>query len=64
MKINQTDFEVPITAQVDDDPSNCAETTNTLKLTWSEPAKNDSATMLSREIQVVFQKTQNTTSPM
>lgn len=64
MKINQTDFEVPPTAVVDGDQSNCEETTNTLNLAWKEVAKNDTATMLNRKIIITFQKAQNTTSPM
>lgn len=64
MKINQTDFEVPPTAVVDGDQSNCEETTNTLNLAWKEVAKNDTATLLNRKIIITFQKAQNATSPM
>jgi len=64
MKIKTTEFEVPTGAVSDEDQANCEANTNTLKLTWSEQAKNDTATTLGRTITFTFQKAQNTTSPM
>lgn len=56
---NQTTFKLPKDAKADDAQSNCANETNTLSLTWSEAALNDTKVNLNRKLVFTFKKDAN-----
>jgi len=56
---NQTTYELPPHAKADEDQKNCGNETNTLSLTWTEKAKNDSSVNLNRNLVITFHKTNN-----
>jgi len=58
---NQTQFDVPPAAKADGSESNCGNETNTLSLTWSEPAVNDTSVDLNRKLIITFKKAKNDT---
>jgi len=57
----QTSFVVPKDAKANTDQSNCANETNTLTLTWSETALNDTKVNLDRKLVLTFKKDTNAT---
>ena len=51
--------DVPEEAKANGDQSNCKNDTQTLNLTWETRAKNDSSTLLWRNLTVIFEKKKN-----
>jgi len=56
---NQTKYLVPPTAKADVDQKNCGNETNTLVLTWTEKALNDSSVDLKRKLDITFRTHKN-----
>lgn len=52
-------YDVPTYAKADKDQKNCGNDTNTLSLSWTEKAKNDSSVDLKRNLVITFHKAAN-----
>jgi len=58
----QTSFVVPENAAVNADQAQCGNATNTLELSWSETAPNDTSLTLARKLDITFKKAINSTA--
>ena len=58
----QTAFVVPNDAAVKGDQDQCGNDTNSLELTWSERAPNDTSMVLERKLDITFKKAANSTA--